>query len=196
MHVISLSAGDEQPTIDAPLYAKRPGFSYNFRCLKNAGAEINYTPSDPFDPATLLQHITLDLTQSRAIIDLLSRSLALIQGPPGTGKTYVGQAIIKVLLANKARAKIGPIVCVCYINHALNQFLEPLVGGGIQNFIRIGSRSKSERLQPVNLREVVKQMIRMPVEGKALRDSVVELQSEAEYVQRKLKTYKHLNTIS
>ncbi|KAK7746029.1 hypothetical protein SLS53_002751 [Cytospora paraplurivora] len=76
------------------------------------------------------------------------------QGPPGTGKSYTGEKIINVLLANKAKAKLGPIICVCYTNHALDQLLEHLLDDGINGIIRMGSRSKSERLQDLTLRSV------------------------------------------
>jgi len=45
-------------------------------------------------------------------------------------------------------------MCVCYTNHALDQFLEALLDKGIQEIVRIGSRSKSKRLEQYNLREL------------------------------------------
>jgi Rad3-related DNA helicase len=80
--------------------------------------------------------------------------MALIQGPPGTGKSYTGVALMKVLMANKAAAKLGPVICVTFTNHALDQILEHLVDADVEQVIRIGSRSKSERLVPLNLRTV------------------------------------------
>lgn len=35
---------------------------------------------------------------------------ALIQGPPGTGKSYVGVQLFRVLLENKKKANLAPIV--------------------------------------------------------------------------------------
>lgn len=46
------------------------------------------------------------------------------------------------------------ILCVCYTNHALDQFLEALLDKGITDIVRIGSRSKSKRLEQYNLREL------------------------------------------
>lgn len=80
------------------------------------------------------------------------------QGPPGTGKSYTGEKILKVLLANKTSTKLGPIICVCYTNHALDQLLEHLLDDGIKSIIRIGSRSKSERIQNLLLRSIADQM--------------------------------------
>lgn len=42
----------------------------------------------------------------------------------------------------------------CYTNHALDQFLEHLIGIGIEKIIRIGSQSKSKLLEGKNLRVV------------------------------------------
>jgi len=86
-------------------------------------------------------------------------------GPPGTGKTWVGIKIVQLLLQNSVgmstaeranpiafRANplsdnlpVLPIVCVCYTNHALDQFLEGLVNSGVDvnDVIRLGGRSKS-----------------------------------------------------
>ncbi|MDV3182344.1 MAG: AAA domain-containing protein, partial [Candidatus Phytoplasma australasiaticum] len=80
------------------------------------------------------------------------------QGPPGTGKSFTGEKILKVLLANKQKAKLGPIICVCYTNHALDQLLEHLLDDGIEGIIRMGSRSKSERLENLNIRVVQDKM--------------------------------------
>ncbi|KAF6804351.1 hypothetical protein CSOJ01_10269 [Colletotrichum sojae] len=193
-NLLTLHAGDQQVTIAPPLYSKRPGFSFDLTCLSNDGPGLSYTPGSTPDPAGLSQHSSLDLTQAKAILNCLNRSLALIQGPPGTGKSYTGEALIKVLLANKSKAKLGPIMCVCYTNHALDQLLEHLVDGGVKNIVRIGSRSKSERLGPVNLRQVVKDMTRTKMEGKALYESIEALDSDASYVLRRLEAYQFLNT--
>ena len=46
----------------------------------------------------------------------------------------------------------------CYTNHALDQFLEQLSRDGVEKMIRIGSRSKSAVLEPLNLRTVISNM--------------------------------------
>ena len=90
----------------------------------------------------------------------MSRELALIQGPPGTGKTYVGIQLVKALLANtQGNPKgsdpssphpdpateaaspgpcIGPVLIVCFTNHALDQFLEGLLAAGLKDMVRVG----------------------------------------------------------
>ena len=42
-----------------------------------------------------------------------------------------GVAIIKALLHNRKAADLGPIICVCYTNHVLDQLLEHLVKDGV-----------------------------------------------------------------
>jgi hypothetical protein len=61
---------------------------------------------------------------------------------------------MKVLMKNKTAARLGPVICVTFTNHALDQILEHLVDADVNQVIRIGSRSKSERLLPLNLRTV------------------------------------------
>lgn len=48
---------------------------------------------------------------------------AVMQGPPGTGKTFVGVKLCEILV----RLTQERILCVCYTNHALDQFLEALL---------------------------------------------------------------------
>ncbi len=62
------------------------------------------------------------------------------QGPPGTGKTFVGALLCDAILRRSSET----ILCVCYTNHALDQFLEALLAKGITSIVRIGGRSKSQ----------------------------------------------------
>ncbi|KAI9784988.1 MAG: hypothetical protein M1839_001184 [Geoglossum umbratile] len=138
--------------VKPPAYATKRGFSFNLDIL--AGVPLTLNPGQPFDFAKLEGGSTLDEAQQYAVIQALSTGLALIQGPPGTGKSYTGVAIIKALLHNRKAANLGPIICVCYTNHALDQLLEQLVRDGVSQVIRLGSRSKSELLEDLTLRRV------------------------------------------
>ncbi|KAI8138634.1 RNA helicase [Fennellomyces sp. T-0311] len=89
--------------------------------------------------------IGMDSTQMDALKTMLSNNIAVVQGPPGTGKTFVGTYAMRVLL-NNFHTSIGPIVCICQTNHALDQFLEHILDYE-ENIVRIGSRSKSEALK-------------------------------------------------
>ncbi|RYO80510.1 hypothetical protein DL762_007600 [Monosporascus cannonballus] len=160
--------GCNQTQVPPPQYATRRNFSFDLSCLTQGNSTLRCSTSRPLDPQALTRHSILDETQSSALLDTLSRSLTLIQGPPGTGKSFTGEKIIQVLLANKADANLGPILCVCYTNHALDQLLEHLHDQGVKGIIRIGSKSKSERLKSINLRLVAQREDRSKAEKRAL----------------------------
>ncbi|KAI1371941.1 P-loop containing nucleoside triphosphate hydrolase protein [Hypoxylon crocopeplum] len=169
-----MSDGPTKISIPPPLYTTKPDFKFNLRCLTSDDRDLLFSSEDDTNPQEL----------SRALLNALKRGLALIQGPPGTGKSYTGKAIIKVILANKKTARIGPILCVCYTNHALDQLLEHLLHGGVDQIIRIGSRSKSSILQKLNLRKIAKEVDRTKSEkratwksGSALGEAEGELKS-------------------
>ncbi|RMX83819.1 hypothetical protein D0869_05025, partial [Hortaea werneckii] len=146
--------------IQAPNYATRPDFQFDLSAVTTGGKVLRFTPGRDVESvaAELAQYSSLDHGQAEAVVSSLSRSLALIQGPPGTGKSYTGVQLIKILLAHKKSCNLGPILCVCFTNHALDQSLERLVDEGVSNIVRIGGRSKSDRLADINLREVVQRL--------------------------------------
>ncbi|KIL84056.1 hypothetical protein FAVG1_12753 [Fusarium avenaceum] len=154
--------------IELPQYATKPGFTFDLSCITNGNSPLFVDPRSPISPQALSLKSSLDLTQSAALLQTLTRGLSLIQGPPGTGKSYTGEKIIKVLLKSRQKAKLGPILCVCYTNHALDQLLEHLLDDGTERIIRIGSRSKSERLQALNLRSVTQGLLRTKSEKSGL----------------------------
>src|SRR6218665_2982876 len=94
----------------------------------------------------------LDVSQYSAVQTAITKEFAVIQGPPGTGKTFIGVKIVQLMLENKKNRRTrwrGPIMLVCFTNHALDQFLEDIiriypdyVDEGL--FVRIGGKSKSE----------------------------------------------------
>ncbi|KFY34168.1 hypothetical protein V494_06994 [Pseudogymnoascus sp. VKM F-4513 (FW-928)] len=143
--------------IKPPAYSTKRGFSFSLDV--HSGEPLLLTPGQPFDFTQLEAGSSLDEAQQHAVIQALSLGLACIQGPPGTGKSYTGEALIKTLLKNRKAATLGPIICVCYTNHALDQLLEHLVNGGVEQVIRLGSRSKSEVLQNLTIRHVAKEVV-------------------------------------
>ncbi|KAK7755474.1 hypothetical protein SLS62_002403 [Diatrype stigma] len=162
--LLAPSQEGQDAQLGPPLYAAGRGFKFDLSCLTEGNTGLKHSTYQPLNPEELAKNSTLDTTQSIALLDSLSRCLALVQGPPGTGKSYTGEKLIKVLLANKKAAKLGPILCVCYTNHALDQLLEHLLDAGVKQIVRIGSRSKSERLEKVNLRVVVEKSDRTKAE--------------------------------
>lgn len=143
-----------------PAYSEARGFQYQLQTLLPEDERMRSARSR--DSARLqsmdsvLKRSVLDEVQQDAVKHALTNELALIQGPPGTGKSFTGVKLIEALLENRAAADLGPIVCVCFTNHALDQLLEHLMDAGVDRIIRMGSRSKSERLAPLNIREVAK----------------------------------------
>lgn len=137
-----------------PVYARKRGFYFEMgSILDTPGQSLKYIIGQNRDHVTqkLNAQSPLDEGQVSATMAALSQELCLIRGPPGTGKTFAGVQIMKVLIANKTRADLGPVIVVCYTNHALDQFLEHLMLQGITNVIRVGSRSSSTLLESCNL---------------------------------------------
>eukprot|EP00057_Strongylocentrotus_purpuratus_P033906 XP_793224.3 PREDICTED: NFX1-type zinc finger-containing protein 1-like [Strongylocentrotus purpuratus] len=106
-----------------------------------------------------IDDVQLDQSQYEAAKTALTKELSVIQGPPGTGKTYIGLKIIETLLLNRevwsSKENPSPILLVCYTNHALDQFLEGILTFHDSGIVRVGSRSKSEKLQSFNLNRMV-----------------------------------------
>ncbi|KAI4289803.1 MAG: hypothetical protein L6R35_000931 [Caloplaca aegaea] len=150
--------------ISPPLYTQREDFALDLSPLTH-GEPLTLSTRQPFDRETFNDRTSLDEAQQIAVLHALNSSLALIQGPPGTGKSYTGVSIIKVLLHNQKAIELGPIICVCFTNHALDQLLEHLVQDGVKQIVRIGSRSKSELLQDVNLHDLAQQIPQTKDEG-------------------------------
>lgn len=130
---------------------------------------------------------SLDPSQAMALHHALTSKVALIQGPPGTGKSFIGTALTNIILDSCRSVKI---LCLCYTNHALDQFLESLLDSGITSIARIGSRSKSQRLKPYYIeqlayhREVSREARRSHAQ---LRGLCEDLRSEIEKIDSFLK---------
>lgn len=169
--------------IKLPAYTRKHGFRFRLNSILD-GAELYLDPKEPFDLANFQDQTSLDNAQAQAVVAALTRQLALIQGPPGTEKSYCGVQLIKILLDNNRRdCMLGPILIVCFTNHALDQLLEHLLDAGIEQVIRIGSRSKSERLQAVSLNKVtLEQGERTKVE----KSTIWELGQELEELKTRL----------
>ncbi|KAH3813292.1 hypothetical protein DPMN_141745 [Dreissena polymorpha] len=121
----------------------------------NKSTRVKVLDHSPWPAKESLQ---LDDSQMRAIQNALSREFAIIQGPPGTGKTYIGLKLAKVLLHNKdtwgnVSGMTSPMLIVCYTNHALDQFLEGVAKFYRGDLVRVGGRSKSERLKSYSLKQ-------------------------------------------
>ncbi|KAF2732002.1 hypothetical protein EJ04DRAFT_544890 [Polyplosphaeria fusca] len=175
--------------VGAPIYAQQQGFRFNLDCLRTTGPSLSVSITEDFDFDSLINGTTLDRKQAEALVHALSNRLALCQGPPGTGKSFTGVALTKVLLSNKSKAELGPILVVTNTNHALDQILEHLLDNEISRVVRIGSRSQSERLQNLNLRVVSKQLPLTDVEQTEQRSryrSLAECSKEVDEIAKEL----------
>lgn len=165
-----LSESQGEPLhIPPPAYATKPGFAFDLKPVLD-GETLSLSMHTPFDASSFHVHTAFDEGQANAVIDALSRRVALIQGPPGTGKSYTGVALIKILLHNQTAGQLGPILTVCYTNHALDQLLEHLIDAGVEQVVRIGSRSKSDQLQEINLNKLRMKMEETRAEKKQFWD--------------------------
>ncbi|KAH8600108.1 hypothetical protein B0O99DRAFT_503550 [Bisporella sp. PMI_857] len=145
--------------IPPPTYARGADFLFPLdSILTKDGDQLSFSPRVRIDDVACLDELeaqtSLDRGQCQALMAALMREFAFIQGPPGTGKSYLGVQLMRVLLACKKKVHLGPVVVVCYTNHALDQFLEHLIEIGVEKIIRIGGQSKSKILEGKNLRVV------------------------------------------
>lgn len=108
-----LPSTDEERSVTTPAYARRLDFTFSLRSItKDKGTDLVLDPEFPenLDIQELERATGLDQGQCRGLVDALTREYALIQGPPGTGKSYLGVQLLRVLLAAKQKAHLGPIV--------------------------------------------------------------------------------------
>ncbi|KAI4718642.1 hypothetical protein E4T48_05160 [Aureobasidium sp. EXF-10727] len=183
----SSHAQQEMVDIPPPSYAQRRGFRFRLDKIMQDG-NLAFDPSNQkqSDLENLTKASTLDNTQASALLSSLSRSFALVQGPPGTGKSYTGVALLKTLVHNKEAGRLGPILVVTFTNHALDQSLENLLDQGISQIVRLGSRSKSERLTELNLRKVAEKVDRTRSEISEKKEIKLLLDAEAKAINQHL----------
>ncbi|KAK5661069.1 hypothetical protein OQA88_10959 [Cercophora sp. LCS_1] len=190
--VPKLRANSEDRVLLPPQYARRPGFSFSLRSISNAadGAALSVKPTSlPNDTQlidTMEAQTGLDRGQCQAMVAALTREFACIQGPPGTGKSYMGVKLLQVLLDSKTTANLGPIIIICYTNHALDQFLKHLLAVGITRIVRIGGKSRCPELDAYNLRARTGTMNKTRHESYMLGRTHGELDEHMERMGRRL----------
>ncbi|KAH9515716.1 hypothetical protein Btru_011807 [Bulinus truncatus] len=165
-----------------------PTTIYDISCLvheensqRSIGCRVLNTGAWP-----TLRNAPLNSEQLEAVKVALTHQLTLIQGPPGTGKTYVSLKIMRALIENMdvQNPSNGPILVVCYTNHALDQFLEGILKFCTDGVIRVGGSSKCVALEPYNLSEIRQNdKQRNRFFGKAL----YEIYSELKPIEKKIK---------
>jgi len=86
--------------------------------------------------------------------NIFNLSLYILNHPLSLSQTYIGAKAVQILVENfRAVHNPRPILCVCYTNHALDQFLMSLLDVGIDSIVRIGGGCKTGRLEEYNLRK-------------------------------------------
>jgi AAA domain len=71
-----------------------------------------------------------------------------------TGKTFLGALVTRTIRRNADET----ILCVCYTNHALDQFLEHMLSSGERRLVRMGGRSKSDELEAYTLKNLTRHL--------------------------------------
>ncbi|XP_068728425.1 NFX1-type zinc finger-containing protein 1-like [Montipora capricornis] len=93
--------------------------------MEDNDGSADYSLLDDFDSLRMNDHCQslLDDSQLASVELALRNKVVLIQGPPGTGKSYVGVALVNLLLSMNVPQDHGPILVVTYKNHALDNFM-------------------------------------------------------------------------
>jgi hypothetical protein len=111
------ATNNEPLVIPPPLYAQGKDFQFSLRPLLTDGdddllIDAEMSQQDILDE--IEDRTPLDRGQCEALVAALTREFAFIQGPPGTGKSYLGVALMKVLLGCAEKEGLGPILVVTY----------------------------------------------------------------------------------
>lgn len=111
------AASMETLDVHLPLYARGAGFTFALDSIMRVkGDQLAFDPrtlpNDTDRVDELEARTTLDHGQCVALVAALTREFAFIQGPPGTGKSYLGVQLLRVLLACKDQANLGPVAVV------------------------------------------------------------------------------------
>ena len=149
--------------VDPPKYLRRDDSQqpvcYDLSKALNAFSDSKTTAVPVLQPTEWpsVKALPLNRSQLEALRTAITTEFCVIQGPPGTGKTYVGTIIVRCLLENRNiwdPQHNSPMLMVCYTNHALDQFLEKVLNFlPSREIIRVGGRSKSEKLESCNLKK-------------------------------------------
>ncbi|XP_076435849.1 NFX1-type zinc finger-containing protein 1-like [Babylonia areolata] len=134
--------------------------AYDFSREAEAAHNVPILQREEWPDPSLLR---LDDSQFEAVHRALTKEFSVIQGPPGTGKTYVGLKVVKALLHNRPvwdPTSSSCMLIVCFTNHALDQFLSGVVSFFKGTVVRVGSRLRSEELEPYTLNNLRRTMRR------------------------------------
>ncbi|CUA77745.1 Helicase required for RNAi-mediated heterochromatin assembly 1 [Schizosaccharomyces pombe 972h-] [Rhizoctonia solani] len=190
---LRLQSKDEltRTTITPPLYSRDPRFSFELKDLfPPTAASLRLITRDPDSIANaraqLIQSSRLDPSQAEAMIDCLTREVALIQGPPRTGKSYTGLELIQVLVKNR----IAPILLVAFTNHALDHMLNAILDAGITD--KIVEKEEGESRLGYSGKSVYRKMKILESQMKELMDNISARKVPSSHVEQHISTaYPH-----
>lgn len=115
-----------------------------FMAPKSSAERLEYLNHVDLDHALLqmsVEHgLTYDDSQVEAIKLAAASPVSVTQGPPGCGKSRVGATLAKIIVENTPER----ILCVCFTNHALDDFLQALHNLGISSIGRLGKNYTNE----------------------------------------------------
>ncbi|KAJ7188061.1 hypothetical protein C8R46DRAFT_1053533 [Mycena filopes] len=184
--------------ISPPRYAVVPNFTYQLASLFPPEAGVDDLKLDVSDPTSVasvraqLRASRLDESQCEAVVDTLTREVAMIQGPPGTGKSYTGVEILRVLLANNVR----PILMIAFTNHALDHMLTSVLDAGItKKVVRLGSRSADERISKYSM-DTIEMVAGMSRLDRSFGHHFRDLKNVEEEIKQLMKTFVAANVTS
>ncbi len=188
--IASVTQDSRVANISSLTYSRRRDFAFNLNSLTEEES-LKLKSEKQFDYQMLRSKFTLDDAQQIFIVNALSRCLALIQESSDIEKSYTNVAIIKTLLKNHKTANLNSIVCICYMNHALDQLLKHLVKNEVEQLIRLDSQSKFELLQDLNLRHVFQQVEQTKIENYKKWQLHMKLNSELAHIEKILQELKN-----
>ncbi|GAX15209.1 hypothetical protein FisN_12Lh085 [Fistulifera solaris] len=163
-----------------------PNYLPDTLCMPKGKSFNGYCCSiSSWSSADLVSNTSLDSSQADALHHAFTSRVSLIQGPPGTGKTFIGALIARMIRENTNQS----ILCICFTNHALDQFLEHMLDAGETSIVRLGGRSKSERLRGYGLRDLVHSKAQK-TNFSRMKQIDGQLHSQREQIQQCIKTLK------
>lgn len=140
-----------RPVVERPAYTRAPGFAFKLDCLMQHEQTFEFDPMHPPTPAEVSSLADLKPDQATALLESLSREVALIDGRSGTGKSYLARKIVKAMVHNRDHADLGPTVCIFRDDAALDCMVDQLLDDGIERIVGMGGCSDSERVQSLNI---------------------------------------------
>ncbi|GAA5852901.1 hypothetical protein JCM8547_004726 [Rhodosporidiobolus lusitaniae] len=174
--------------LEPPLYARNPRFQFDLTCLLKPGdggslkLDVNDRESVVLARAALKSRSKLDPTQAGALVDCLTRELAIVEGPPGTGKSFLGVELLRVLIASK----VGRICVLSHTNHALDVTLKNVKETGVTDkIVRCGLRSQDPEIQALSLFNLSKNA---PRASKASRYELKEASTDRDEIEKAILT--------